>query len=76
MENWENPPLLELSLQDTIAESVNATGMNENAVAGKKGGKEAKNVRLELEQKTGRSVVTPESFLPPSKKQKHLKINQ
>jgi len=58
--------LAELSTRQ-IAESVTATGMGENAEAGKKGGKIAKRARRELEQKTGRSVVTGENFLPPGK---------
>jgi hypothetical protein len=57
--------LAELSTRQ-IAESVDATGMAENAEAGKKGGKIAKKARLELEEKTGKSVVTGENFLPPS----------
>ena len=56
--------LAELSTRQ-IAESVEATGMPENAEAGKKGGRIAKRARLELEEKTGRKVVTGESFLPP-----------
>jgi len=64
--------LAELSTRQ-IAESVSATGMIENAEAGKKGGKIAKGARLELEQKTGKSVVTGESFLPPNKSKKPLK---
>ena len=64
--------LAELSTRQ-IAESVDATGMNENAEAGKKGGKIAKKARLELESKTGKSVVTSENYLPPAKKQKQLK---
>jgi DNA-damage-inducible protein D len=64
--------LAELSSRQ-IAESVDATGMDENAEAGKKGGKIAKNARLELEQKTGKSVVTGENFLPPTKQRKRLK---
>jgi len=64
--------LAELSTRQ-IAESVEATGMEENATAGKKGGKIAKRARLELEQKTGRSVVTGENFLPTSKPAKRLK---
>jgi len=56
--------LAELSTRQ-IAESVAATGMNENSEAGKKGGKIAKRARRELEKKTGRSVVTGENFLPP-----------
>jgi len=64
--------LAELSTRQ-IAESVEATGMVENAEAGKKGGKIAKNARLALEQKTGRSVVTGENFLPPAVARKKLK---
>ena len=56
--------LAELSTRQ-IAESMNATGMKENKVAGKKGGGIAKKARLELEDKTGKKVVTGESFLPP-----------
>ena len=56
--------LAELSTRQ-IAESVTATGMDENAAAGKTGGRIAKKARLELEQKTGKRVVTGENFLPP-----------
>ena len=56
--------LAELSTRQ-IAESVAATGMPENAAAGKTGGRIAKKARLELEQKTGKRVVTGENFLPP-----------
>jgi hypothetical protein len=58
--------LAELSTRQ-IAESVEATGMAANAEAGKKGGSIARKARRELEQKTGRKVVTGESFLPPGK---------
>jgi len=64
--------LAELSTRQ-IAESVDATGMSENAVAGKKGRRIAKKARLELEQKTGKSVVTGENFLPPTESKKRLK---
>jgi DNA-damage-inducible protein D len=64
--------LAELSTRQ-IAESVDATGMNENAVAGEKGGKIAKKARLELESKTGKSVITSENYLPPAKERKQLK---
>jgi len=64
--------LAELSTRQ-IAESVNATGMVENADAGKTGGKIAKKARLELEAKTGKSVVTSENYLPPGKKQRQIK---
>jgi hypothetical protein len=56
-----------------IAESVAATGMNENVDAGEKGGKIARKARLELESKTGKSVVTSENYLPPAKQQKQIK---
>lgn len=46
--------------------------MFENAKASKKGGNIAKQARLDLEAKTGKSVVTGENFLPP--KEKNVKI--
>ncbi|HEX7556661.1 MAG TPA: hypothetical protein VF338_08550, partial [Leptolinea sp.] len=52
--------LAELSTRQ-IAESVQATGMPENAIAGKKGGGIARRARKELEEKTGKSVVTGEN---------------
>jgi len=55
--------LAELSTRQ-IAETTNAVGMDENKDAGKKGGGIAKKARRELEAKTGRKVVTQESFLP------------
>lgn len=58
--------LAELSTRQ-IAESMNATGLGENAVAGKRGGGIARQARQELEQKTGRKVVTGSSnILPPA----------
>jgi DNA-damage-inducible protein D len=63
--------LAELSTRQ-IAESVDATGMTENAEAGKKDGKIAGKARRELEQKTGKSVVTGENFLPPGTRAKAL----
>ncbi len=59
--------LAELSTRQ-IAESTDATGMNENAAAAKTGGGIAKKARLELESKTGRKVVSGENYLPPSSK--------
>ncbi len=59
--------LAELSTRQ-IAETINATGMRENAEAGRKGGLIARKARMELESKTGKSVVTGENFLPPSAK--------
>jgi hypothetical protein len=58
--------LAELSTRQ-IAETAEAKGLNENAVASKKGGSVAKNARKELEDKTGKSIVTGENFLPPGK---------
>ncbi|PKN16221.1 MAG: hypothetical protein CVU66_01710 [Deltaproteobacteria bacterium HGW-Deltaproteobacteria-23] len=58
--------LAELSTRQ-IAETMNATGMKENKVAGKKWGGIARKARRDLEDKTGRSVVTGENFLPPGK---------
>ena len=56
--------LAELSTRQ-IAEVDEAKGVAENAKAGKKGGNIAKKARLELEDKTGKSVITGENFLPP-----------
>lgn len=64
--------LAELSTRQ-IAETEQAKGLKQNAVAGKKGGKIAKDARLALENKTGRKVITGENFLPPSKPKKKLK---
>jgi len=58
--------LAELSTRQ-IAETDKAKGVTENAVAGKKGGKIAKDARLALEDKTGKKVITGENFLPPAK---------
>lgn len=64
--------LAELSTRQ-IAETEQAKGVKENAVAGKKDGKIAKDARLALENKTGKKVVTGENFLPPAKQRKKLK---
>ena len=64
--------LAELSTRQ-IAETDKAKGVQQNAVAGKKGGKIAKDARLALENKTGKKVITSENFLPPSKQNKKLK---
>jgi len=64
--------LAELSTRQ-IAETELAKGIEQNATAGKKGGRIAKNARLQLESKTGKSVVTNENFLPPAKKKKEIK---
>jgi hypothetical protein len=64
--------LAELSTRQ-IAETDEAKGLKQNAMAGKKGGKIAKDARLALEQKTGKKVITEENFLSPSKQNKKLK---
>jgi len=58
--------LAELSTRQ-IAETVTATGLGENTVAAKSGGRIARRARLELEATTGRKIVTGKNFLPPSK---------
>lgn len=63
--------LAELSTRQ-IAETDEAKGLHENAKASKKGGAVAKNARKELEQRTGKNVVTGENFLPPSPEQNRL----
>ena len=64
--------LAELSTRQ-IAETDKAKGLLQNAKAGKKGGKIAKEARLSLEQQTGKKVVTEENFLPPIYEKKILK---
>ncbi|NVO18724.1 MAG: hypothetical protein HXX13_03440 [Bacteroidetes bacterium] len=63
--------LAELSTRQ-IAETDEAKGLKENETAGKKGGRIAKDARLALEEKTGKSVITSENFLPPSKEVKKI----
>jgi len=63
--------LAELSTRQ-IAETDQAKGIIQNATAGKKGGRIAKNARLALEQKTRKKVITPENFLPPAQEQKKI----
>ena len=55
--------LAELSTRQ-IAESENATGMEENKKSAKRGGKIAKDARKKLELETGKKVVTDSNFLP------------
>ena len=63
--------LAELSTRQ-IAETDEAKGLRENAVAGKKGGTIAKNARTALESKTGKNVVTGENFLKPKTKTEQI----
>ncbi|MFC1617248.1 Bro-N domain-containing protein [Candidatus Margulisiibacteriota bacterium] len=64
--------LAELSTRQ-IAESMRTKGLEENKIPAKKGGQISKRARLELESKTGKSVVNDETFLPQSDIKKKLK---
>jgi len=55
-----------------IAENMQAKGLEKNKIPAKKGGRIAKNARLELEQKTGKKVVRGENFKLPIKDGKQL----
>lgn len=63
--------LAELSTRQ-IAESEKAQGFEANKPPAKKGGKIAKDARKALEQKTGKSVVTGDNFLPQPVEKKKL----
>lgn len=56
--------LAELSTRQ-VAETNNATGMEENKIASKIGGGIAKNTKTTLENKTGKKVISTENYLPP-----------
>lgn len=58
--------LAELSTRQ-IAETEQAKGFTENFPPAKKGGKIAKDARMQLESKTGKSIVTGENYLPTSR---------
>jgi hypothetical protein len=58
--------LAELSTRK-IAEVEKAEGLEANKVPAKKGGKIAKDARIALEEKIGKSVVTGQNFLPKRK---------
>ena len=64
--------LAELSTRQ-VAESENATGMEENKQAAIKGGKVANRARKDFEETTRQKVVTGDNFLPASKKPKQIK---
>ena len=55
--------LAELSTRK-IAETMQTIGLEENKIPAIKGGKIAKNARLELEEKTNQKVVSKTNFLP------------
>ncbi len=58
--------LAEMSTRQ-IAETMQAIGMPPNKEASRKGGGIAKKARLELEEKTGKPVVSGRNYLPPKK---------
>ena len=64
--------LAELSTRQ-VAESENATGMEENKKAAIKGGRVANRARKDFEATTGQKVVTDSNFLPAIKKSKQIK---
>jgi len=61
--------LAELSTRQ-IAEAMEAKGMVENKIAGKKGGNVSKKARLGLEKKTGKKVISGKNYLSPKGKAK------
>lgn len=66
--------LAELSTRQ-IAETEQSKGFEKNKIPARKGGRIAKNARLELEQKTGKRVVSGENFkkLPNVNQSKKLR---
>ena len=63
--------LAELSTR-RIAETDEAKGLEENKIPAIKGGKIAKDARVALEKKIGKSIVTGENYLPNKKSVKKL----
>jgi DNA-damage-inducible protein D len=63
--------LAELSTRQ-IAETMQTKGLADNKIPARKGGRVAKNARLELEQKTGKKVVSGDNFLPARKNPKKI----
>ncbi|MDZ7938439.1 MAG: Bro-N domain-containing protein [Rhodoferax sp.] len=66
--------LAELSTRQ-IAETSVATGLGENKTAAKAGGSIAKQARQQLENQTGKSVVSDENYLPGAVSKKKLNKN-
>jgi DNA-damage-inducible protein D len=56
-----------------IVKTKNPKGFIKNKKAARQGGNVAGNARKELEQRTGKKVVTKENYLPESSKNKQLK---
>ena len=67
--------LAELSTRQ-IAETEEATGLDENKTAAKTGGSIAKKARKDLEEKTGKKVVTSANYLPSAKREKRIKAKK
>jgi len=53
--------LAELSTRQ-IADTMQSKGLEENKIPAKRGGRVAKNARLELESKTGKKIITPKNY--------------
>ena len=64
--------LAELSTRQ-VAENMDATGMDENKKAARRGGNVAKVAKEKFEEETGQKVVTDENCLPPKSDQKQIK---
>jgi DNA-damage-inducible protein D len=67
--------LAELSTRQ-VAETQQAKGLQENKGAAVVGGRIAKQARQQLEQKTGRSVVTGDNYLAPPAKRKAIAVKK
>jgi DNA-damage-inducible protein D len=65
--------LAELSTRQ-IAETNQATGLQQNSSAAKAGGGIAKQARKQLESQTGKSVVSKQNYLAPKAEEKALKL--
>jgi hypothetical protein len=67
--------LAELSTRQ-ISESVDATGLPQKKTTAKAGGRIAAQARNQLENQTGKSVVTGESFLAPTARKTVKKLRK
>ncbi len=63
--------LAELSTRQ-VAETEEAKGLPANQKAARTGGQIAKRARLELENVTGRKVISGENYLPPARFRKGI----
>lgn len=61
--------LAELSTRQ-IAQTFEAKGLEENKIPAKRGGNVAKKARIDLENRTGKKIVSKNNFLSPAKKKK------